>query len=153
MIVEQIVEAQLPIIDIGMGLIICNTLLHIVSAGLLLKGVLEIGILTALVLHLHPKVFNVSRSEKIEATRAIVDIYLFLAEDVMIDAYQRLVVETEAFAKRTDGLDSDDGAHRSIIFGTRCHDDFHILDLVAFQLCSTPGICVSTSLPVPIFER
>ena len=116
MVVEHIVESQLPIIDIGMWPIICNTLLHIVSAGLLLKGV-----------------FNVSRSEEVEATRAIVDIYLFLAEDIMIDAYKRLIVETESLSNRTNRLDADNRTHRSIIFGTRCHDDFHILDLVAFQ--------------------
>ena len=113
--------------------IICNTLLHIVSAGLLLKGVLEIGILAALVLHLHPKVFNVSHSEEVEATRAIVNVYLFLTEDIMIDTNQRLIVETESLSNRTNRLDADDRTHRSIILGTWCHDNFHILDLVAFQ--------------------
>ena len=133
MVVEHIVESQLPIIDIGMWPIICNTLLHIVSTGLLLKGVLEIGILAAFVLHLHPKVFNVSRSKEVEATRAIVNVYLFLTEDIMIDTYQCLIVETESLSNWTNRLDADNRTHRSIIFGTRCHDDFHILNLVAFQ--------------------
>ena len=119
MIVEQIVEAQLPIIDIGMRSVMGGALLPVMREGFLRIGMLEISVLTACVLHLHPEVFYVCRGEEVKATNAIVDVDLFLAEEVMIDAYQRLVVETESFAKRTDGLDADDGTHRGIVFRTR----------------------------------